>query len=160
VRPTLLFIDCRGRIGWVGRAHHPRDQVRPARNPVAIELVAEEGRETMSGSPSRDEIESVEAPPRRTRSSTSPPADLELRAQAMSAIARLLGVSVSRATEDSELVDDLGAGSLQLVELAIAFEELFDIEIGDDELGKIRTVGDAMACVERAFRRRHGRRGY
>jgi acyl carrier protein len=55
-----------------------------------------------------------------------------------------LGVDESKITEDSSFVDDLGADSLDIVELIMAFEEEFDIEIPDKDVEKIKTVGDAI----------------
>ena len=55
-----------------------------------------------------------------------------------------LGVDESKITEDSSFVDDLGADSLDIVELIMAFEEEFDIEIPDKDAEKIKTVGDAI----------------
>jgi len=54
-----------------------------------------------------------------------------------------LGVDESKITENSSFVDDLGADSLDIVELIMAFEEEFDIEIPDEDAEKIKTVGDA-----------------
>ena len=50
--------------------------------------------------------------------------------------------------EDSKFVEDLGADSLDVVELVMALEEKFDIEIPDDEAEKIQTVKDVMNYIE------------
>ena len=50
--------------------------------------------------------------------------------------------------EDSKFIEDLGADSLDVVELVMALEEKFDIEIPDEDAEKILTVGDAIAYVE------------
>ncbi len=50
--------------------------------------------------------------------------------------------------EDSKFIEDLGADSLDVVELVMALEEKFDIEIPDEEAEKILTVGDAIQYVE------------
>ena len=55
-----------------------------------------------------------------------------------------LGVKEEEVTNDASFVDDLGADSLDTVELVMAFEEKFDIEIPDDDAEKMRTVGDAI----------------
>jgi len=55
-----------------------------------------------------------------------------------------LGVDAGKVTTDSSFIDDLGADSLDTVELVMAFEEEFDIEIPDDDAQKIRTVKDAV----------------
>lgn len=55
-----------------------------------------------------------------------------------------LGVDESEITMDASFTDDLGADSLDLVELIMAFEEEFDIEISDEDAEDIKTVGDAV----------------
>lgn len=50
--------------------------------------------------------------------------------------------------EDSKFIEDLGADSLDVVELVMALEEKFDIEIPDEDAEKILTVGDAIKYVE------------
>ena len=60
-----------------------------------------------------------------------------------------LGVNESKITEDSSFVDDLGADSLDIVELIMAFEEEFDIEIPDEDAEKIKTVGDAVKYLNK-----------
>jgi len=59
-----------------------------------------------------------------------------------------LGVDASKVTEDASFIDDLGADSLDTVELVMAFEEEFGAEISDSEAEKILTVGDAIKFVE------------
>ena len=60
-----------------------------------------------------------------------------------------LGVDESKITEDSSFVDDLGADSLDIVELIMAFEEEFDMEIPDEDAEKIKTVGDAVKYLDK-----------
>jgi len=60
-----------------------------------------------------------------------------------------LGVDEAEVTPTASFVDDLGADSLDTVELVMAFEEAFEIEIPDEEAEKIRTVQDAIAYVEK-----------
>jgi len=55
-----------------------------------------------------------------------------------------LGIEEEKITIDSSFIDDLGADSLDIVELIMAFEEEFDIEIPDEDAEKIKTVGDAV----------------
>ena len=55
-----------------------------------------------------------------------------------------LGVDANEITDDASFIDDLGADSLDTVELIMAFEEEFDIEIPDEEAEKLVTVGKAM----------------
>ncbi|MDX9813553.1 MAG: acyl carrier protein [Sulfurimonas sp.] len=59
-----------------------------------------------------------------------------------------LGVNADEVKEESKFVEDLGADSLDVVELVMALEEKFDIEIPDDEAEKIRTVKDVVAYIE------------
>ena len=59
-----------------------------------------------------------------------------------------LGVDEGQVTEDASFVDDLGADSLDTVELIMAFEEEFDIEIPDEDAQKIKTVKDVMEYIE------------
>ena len=55
-----------------------------------------------------------------------------------------LGVDAAKVTKDSSFIDDLGADSLDTVELVMAFEEEFDIEIPDEDAQKIKTVSDVI----------------
>jgi acyl carrier protein len=55
-----------------------------------------------------------------------------------------LGVDAEKVTEKANFIDDLGADSLDTVELVMAFEEEFGVEIPDDAAEKIATVGDAI----------------
>ena len=59
-----------------------------------------------------------------------------------------LGVEELKVTEEANFVDDLGADSLDTVELVMAFEEEFGSEISDSEAEKILTVGDAIKFIE------------
>lgn len=60
-----------------------------------------------------------------------------------------LGVDESKITENSSFIDDLGADSLDIVELIMAFEEEFDIEIPDEDAEKMKTVGDAVKYLNK-----------
>ena len=61
-----------------------------------------------------------------------------------------LGVEESKVVENASFIDDLGADSLDTVELVMAFEEEFGCEIPDDAAEKILTVGDAVRFLEEA----------
>ena len=59
-----------------------------------------------------------------------------------------LGVETDKVTEDASFIDDLGADSLDIVELVMAFEEEFGVEIPDDAAEKISTVSDAIKYID------------
>ena len=59
-----------------------------------------------------------------------------------------LGVDESKVTDEANFIDDLGADSLDTVELVMAFEEEFGSEISDSDAEKILTVGDAIKFIE------------
>ena len=59
------------------------------------------------------------------------------------------GVEPEKVTEASNFIDDLGADSLDTVELVMAFEEEFNVEIPDDAAETIQTVGDAIKFLEK-----------
>ena len=64
-------------------------------------------------------------------------------------IAEHLGIDdLGKLTNDAKFIDDLGADSLDTVELVMAFEEAFDVEIPDEKAETILTVGDALAHLE------------
>ena len=71
------------------------------------------------------------------------------REQALSRIqevvSKRLGVDKEKITEDASFTNDLGADSLDLVELVMAFEEEFDVQIPEEEVEKLQTVG---TCVD------------
>ena len=59
-----------------------------------------------------------------------------------------LGVDTEKVTDEASFIDDLGADSLDTVELVMAFEEEFGAEISDSQAEKILTVGDAVKFIE------------
>jgi len=63
-------------------------------------------------------------------------------------IVEQLGVEESQVTPEAKFVDDLGADSLDTVELVMALEEAFDLEIPDEDAEKITSVGDAVRYIE------------
>ena len=63
-------------------------------------------------------------------------------------VADHLGIEEVKVSDDSSFIDDLGADSLDTVELVMAFEEEFGSEISDSEAEKILTVGDAIKFIE------------
>ncbi|NLV23869.1 MAG: acyl carrier protein [Deltaproteobacteria bacterium] len=62
-------------------------------------------------------------------------------------VAEQLGVDEDQVTEEASFMDDLGADSLDTVELVMALEEEFDIEISDEDAEKVRTVQDAIDYI-------------
>lgn len=63
-------------------------------------------------------------------------------------ICEQLGVSEGEVTPEASFIDDLGADSLDIVELVMALEEEYDMEISDEEAEKIRTVQDVVNYIE------------
>ena len=63
-------------------------------------------------------------------------------------VAEHLGVDDTKVTDEANFIDDLGADSLDTVELVMAFEEEFGSDISDSEAEKILTVGDAIKFIE------------
>lgn len=59
-----------------------------------------------------------------------------------------IDVEEDKVTEAASITDDLGADSLDVVDLVMSFEEEFDIEIPDDQVEKIKTVGDIVKFIE------------
>ncbi len=73
-------------------------------------------------------------------------ADIESRVRDI--IVNELGVEPAKVTREASFVEDLGADSLDTVELVMAFEEEFGIEIPDEDAEKMETVGDAIKYLE------------
>ena len=72
----------------------------------------------------------------------------EIQDQVKKIVVDHLGIDESKVTPESKFIDDLGADSLDTVELVMAFEEEFGSEISDNEAEKILTVGDAIKFIE------------
>ncbi len=68
--------------------------------------------------------------------------------QVKAIVAEKLGINVDQVKSESSFIDDLGADSLDTVELVMAFEEKFNIEIPDEDAEKLRTVGDAIGYLK------------
>ena len=68
----------------------------------------------------------------------------EMEEKVKDIIVEELGVEREKLTDDASFMEELGADSLDTVELVMAFEKEFDIDIPDEEAEKLRTVGDAM----------------
>lgn len=68
----------------------------------------------------------------------------DLEQKVKDVIAEELGVEQDKLTDEASFMDDLNADSLDTVELVMAFEKEFDIDIPDEDAEKLRTVGDAL----------------
>ena len=76
-------------------------------------------------------------------------ADKSIEEKVKDIIVEQLGVNPEQVTPQASFIEDLGADSLDIVELVMAFEEAFDIEIPDEDAEKIRTVKDAVDYIEK-----------
>ncbi len=74
-----------------------------------------------------------------------------LEDQVTDLIVEQLGVSKEEAVVKASFIDDLGADSLDIVELVMSLEEEFDIEIPDEDAEKIQTIGDAIDYLKEAL---------
>lgn len=73
---------------------------------------------------------------------------MALEAKVKNIIVEQLGVDAERVKPEASFIDDLGADSLDIVELVMAMEEEFDIEIPDEAAEKLRTVGDVTKYLQ------------
>ncbi|MEM7244355.1 MAG: acyl carrier protein [Acidobacteriota bacterium] len=71
----------------------------------------------------------------------------DIRARVKEIIVEQLGVEEEEINDDASFVNDLGADSLDVVELVMALEEAFGVEISDEDAEKIGTVGDAVGFI-------------
>ena len=72
----------------------------------------------------------------------------DLFGRIQSIVAEQLGVEPTEVTKDASILDDLGADSLDVVELVMTLEEAFNIEVPDDAVEELRTIGDVQRFVE------------
>jgi acyl carrier protein len=73
---------------------------------------------------------------------------LDILSKVKDIVVEQLGVDEEEVTAEASFVDDLGADSLDIVELVMALEEEFDLEIPDEDAEKIATVGDAVNYIK------------
>ena len=73
---------------------------------------------------------------------------MSLEARVTDLIVEQLGVSKEEAVMNASFIDDLGADSLDIVELVMTLEETFDIEIPDDDAEKMQTIADAVGDLK------------
>jgi acyl carrier protein len=76
--------------------------------------------------------------------------DNNIEARVKHIIVEQLGVNDDQVTPEAKFVEDLGADSLDTVELVMAFEEEFEIEVPDEEAEKLQSVGDVIEFITRA----------
>ena len=74
----------------------------------------------------------------------------EIRSDLADIVNEVAGVPADDVKMDKSFVDDLDVDSLSMVEVVVAAEEKFDVKIPDDEVKNLKTVGDAVAFIERA----------
>ena len=72
----------------------------------------------------------------------------DIAAKVKEIIVDQLGVNADEVLDNASFIDDLGADSLDTVELVMAFEEAFNAEIPDEDAEKLKTVGDAIKYIE------------
>ncbi len=73
---------------------------------------------------------------------------MDIKTKVIEIIVEELGVEASEVTEEASFIEDLGADSLDTVELIMKFEEEFDIDIADDDAEKLTTVGKVIEYLE------------
>lgn len=73
---------------------------------------------------------------------------MTVEAKVKNIIVEQLGVDANRVKAEASFIDDLGADSLDIVELVMAMEEEFDLEIPDEAAEKLRTVGDVVVYLQ------------
>lgn len=73
---------------------------------------------------------------------------MDIEAKVKQIIVDELSVEMSQVTNDAKFIEDLGADSLDTVELVMKFEEEFDIEIPDEDQEKLRSVGEAVSYLK------------
>lgn len=75
-------------------------------------------------------------------------ADKTIEEKVKDIIVEQLGVNPEQVTPNASFIEDLGADSLDTVELVMAFEEEFSVEVPDDDAEKLQTVGDVISYIE------------
>ena len=77
----------------------------------------------------------------------------DIAAKVKEIIVDQLGVNAEEVVDTASFIDDLGADSLDTVELVMAFEEAFNAEIPDEDAEKLKTVGDAVRYIEQKLQK-------
>ena len=71
----------------------------------------------------------------------------DVKARVKRVVSEVLGIPIEQVSSDARFVEDLGAESIQSIELVAAFEAEFDIEMDEDEALQVKNVGDAVAFI-------------
>ena len=80
------------------------------------------------------------------------PSTEEITTKVIEIVCKQLGVTKEKVSPETSFVNDLGADSLDTVELVMEIEDAFDLTIPDDEAEKIQTVGDAIRYIEKSVK--------
>jgi len=80
----------------------------------------------------------------------------DIAARVRKVTAEILKVDLEKVTDDARFVEDLGAASIQSIELVAAYEEAFKIEMDQDEALSVKTVGDAIRYISKVVAEQHG----
>ncbi len=78
--------------------------------------------------------------------------DEQIRQKVVDIVCEHLAVNKDQVTDKTSFIEDIGADSLDIVELVMELEEEFDIQIPDDQAEKIKTVGEAVDYIEKAIK--------
>lgn len=82
--------------------------------------------------------------------------DEQIRQRVIDIVCEHLAVNKDQVTDSTSFIEDIGADSLDIVELVMELEEEFDIQIPDDQAEKIKTVGEAVEYIKVAIRNKGG----
>jgi acyl carrier protein len=85
--------------------------------------------------------------------------DEQIRQRVIDIVCEHLAVNKDQVTDNTSFIEDIGADSLDIVELVMELEEEFDIQIPDDQAEKIKTVGEAVEYIKAAVKSKGGEGG-
>jgi acyl carrier protein len=85
--------------------------------------------------------------------------DEQIRQRVIDIVCEHLAVNKDQVTDNTSFIEDIGADSLDIVELVMELEEEFDIQIPDDQAEKIKTVGEAVEYIKTAVKNKGGEGG-
>jgi acyl carrier protein len=121
------------------------DQPKPGQRTMGAPIRAGIRPERTGGPGATTEPDRTEIPADQIRSGGSP---VSVEERVIEIVSEQMGVAKDQVTRETSFVNDLGADSLDTVELVMEFEEEFDITIPDEEAEKIQTVGQAIQYIE------------